>query len=125
VRLFLLVLATIALVGCGREKQQAVPAPTRTYRGLTTLPGEQKALEGRAQEERDQWKAFTPAEGDDYRRGFEICNDLVTNYHSVKAARLAQKDIGTARNIGCQDGIAGLPLEGSGIRVLPFARPSG
>jgi hypothetical protein len=71
-----------------------------------------------------QWKAYSASEKADYRRAFARCNAWVADPLSptfdqsgTKAGKYALAHQGTATGDGCSDGIAGLPLAGSGIRV--------
>ncbi len=107
-----MVALAVLLAGCGGGSGNGLDDPALT--GTTSTLGAMEA---------ERWNAYTPAEKDAYRVAFDQCNAWVDTssdaFNPTKAADYREANIDNAKGDGCADGIAGLPLAGSGIPVPP------
>jgi hypothetical protein len=103
--------------GCGGSDPLSNPS-------LTSTTGKFGQIEAR------QWNGYAPAEQAAYGAAFDLCNGWVDTRAAtfdgtgMKASGYVQahEDAHGVRDAsadGCADGIAGLPLAGSGIPVPP------
>jgi hypothetical protein len=115
-----MVTLTAMVGGCGGgSSSSSNGAPT----GLDDPALTETTTQG-GQMEAAQWNAYSPAEQEAYRRGFDDCNQMVADanspsYDPAGAADRSEQLGEGAEGDGCRDGIAGLPLAGSGIPVPP------
>jgi hypothetical protein len=100
---------SIAITGCGGKSN---PLDNPALMATTSTLGEMEA---------ERWNAYTRSEQAAYRSAFNLCNGWVDTasptFDPTKASDYQSAHQGTATGDGCADGIAGLPLAGSGIQV--------
>jgi hypothetical protein len=98
------ILMVVSLAGCGSS----------SIKRTSTIDFQQA--------ERDQWNAYTPAEQQQYRQAFKLCDDWSTGPSAFKQSEgpteaadffIAHDLFNTPLGAGCGDGIANTPLSGS------------
>jgi hypothetical protein len=93
------------------------PEDASTIPELTSTVGKQNEI--------DQWNSYTPDEQQAYADAFSLCNGWADvnsptfDVSAKKAAAYVEAHFNSSAEDGCRDGVAGLPLAGSGIPVPP------